>query len=542
MKSVVCNFLTYALILIVPVLSHSISLEEEEIKKAKKVEFENYKGSVKSISIRELINIGYTLAEMSSEEQKVDYNNYYILRVLPTNGLLGADVIFISKYSKVKHINAIRYIITGYLSKQFGYPTKQAFTLSVFVTYYNAFYRSNLDYFKSKYTKRLFYFTSKNIGISTKYYDWPGKTELVIPTRITLRGEKLNLGEVSKKDVIEEIRAREDDLGIKERKELVEIRKKELEEEKKKLEEKEEEIKLRQQNIDKKYEEISEKEEKIKLDQTLTEEQKQKQVKELEEEKKMLEEEKEKLEKEKKKIEDIKSELKSEEEDIKKEEEEIKEDEKRVLAKEEDLQKKAKELKEKEEKLKQKEEELAKLEEKTVSQKAGDKTIFASKMYYLKKQDFEPQAHYNNVMYLIDLSSMKTIKKSSFTNICGSKYYVYADGVVVIGYNRTHSQDHFLVLLDRENVEPKIIGKDNIFWRSFIEFKNDYLYAITITNRRYYLGKFNRNLERIAISDTEVHPDTFITFYDNKIFINDKDKNIIVLDESTMKKVNEIKQ
>ncbi len=183
---------------------------------------------------------------------------------------------------------------------------------------------------------------------------------------------------------------------------------------------------------------------------------------------------------------------------------------------------------------------MKKVEEKIKSEKAGEKNILGTKLYYLKKQDFEPMGHYNNHMYLIDLESQKIIKESSFTNICGFKYYVYSDGVVVIGFKEKHSYDHFLVLLDSETLEPRIIGKDNIFWRTFIEFKDDYLYAITIVNNNYYLGKFNRKLERIGISEVEVDKDTFISFYGDKIFINDKNKNIVVLD-SSLKKINEIR-
>lgn len=60
-------------------------------------------------------------------------------------------------------------------------------------------------------------------------------------------------------------------------------------------------------------------------------------------------------------------------------------------------------------------------------------------------------------------------------------------------------------------------------------------------NRKYYLGKFDRKLNRVGLSDIEVYPDTFVTFYKGKIFINDKDKNIVALDEETLKKVDQVK-
>ncbi len=63
-------------------------------------------------------------------------------------------------------------------------------------------YRGNIRYFGIKYSQEIFKFTSENIGISTKYYEWPGKTELVIPTKIVVGKEKPKLGEISDKNVI----------------------------------------------------------------------------------------------------------------------------------------------------------------------------------------------------------------------------------------------------------------------------------------------------------------------------------------------------
>lgn len=501
-------------------------IDEEEIKKVGKVEFENYRGIFESVGIDYLRTMGEYLAKISDVGRKKQYFLYEIVVVQPKEDLLGADVFFILKESRIKHINAIRHILAGYLTERYKYNPKEAFTLAVFITYYNAVYRGNVEYFRSKYVPELFSFTTKNIGISTKYYEWAGNTEIVIPTKIGLTKEKITLGEISKKEVIQEIKEKEEDFGVKERKEMIEIRKKELEEEKQKLTEKEEELQRKKEELQERKSEIEEVEKQLeqKLQETTNEKDREEikqQMEELSKEKEKIEKEEEKLKEEESKINQFRKEIEKEEKEIKEEEKEIKKDEEKVERK--------------------RESELVKEEEKERAKEPGDKTVFRGKMYYLKKQDFDPRGHYNNTMYLIDLSERKVVKESSFKKICGFKYYVYGDGVVVIGYKESHSQDHFLVLLDRENIEPKIIGKDNIFWRSFIEFKDDFLYAITIVNGRYYLGKFDRKLERVGISDTEVDPDTFLTFYEGQILINDRSKNIVILDEKTLKKIGEVK-
>lgn len=512
---------------------YSVEVAEEELRKVGKVVFENYSKPFKGVSTEYLYSVGLSLSEISIEDKVRSYGNYSIIRVLPKEGLYGADIIFISRNSKIRHINAIRYVISGYLSQKYGFSKKDAYTLAVLITYYNAIYRGNIQYFKSKYVQGIFSFTSKDIGISTKYYDWPGRTELVIPTREGVFGNKVKIGEIANENITEKLTTNEEVEKTKEK--ILEIRKKEVEKEKEEIKQKEKELQEKREEIGKKKEEIKKMEEEVGKNGD-----KQKLLK-IEEEKKQLEKEEKKITEEEKKVEKVKEEVSKEEEEIKKQEKEVK-NEKKVSTKSEDknLTEKEKELEEKEKELEKKEKELVKIEEKLKSKEAGDKTILGNKLYYLKKQEFEPYGHYNNRMYMIDLTSGEVIKESSFRDICGFKYYVFGDGVVVIGYKNSHKYDHFLVLLDPETVEPKIIGKDNIFWRSFVEFKDNFLYAITIINGKYYLGKFNRNLEKVGVSDIEVDPDSFITFYEGKIFINDKYKNIVVLDESNLKKISQI--
>lgn len=505
-----------------------VNVAEDEIKKSRRVVFENYKGGVKGVSVKELIDAGRSLASIMEDKTVKKYLQYSVVRVLPSEELFGADIIYISDQSKIKHINAIRFILAGYFSQKFGYKYGQAYTLAVFTTYYNAIHRGDLDYFSKKYVGDLFAFTTENIGISTKYYEWAGKTELIIPTKVSILGEKPNLGEIGKEDVIRELK-KQDDLGLDERKEMVDIRKKELEEERGEIEKKEKELQEKREELEKRKEEISRKEEELKAKEDVSKGE----ISKIEEEKRKISEEEKSLEAEEERLEKAKEEVKKEEEEIKKEEERIKKDEE-LLERKDDLAKKEEELKKKEEELKKKEEEVA-------SQEKGNRIIVGDKMYYLKKLGFRPEGHYDNRMFLIDINDMKIMKQSSFTNICGFKYYVYGEGVVVIGNTGSHSDKHFLVLLDVNTIDPLIVGKDDIFWRSFIEFNNDFLYAITIVNNKYYLGKFDKKLNRVGISDVEVHPDTFITFYKGKIFINDKDKNIIVLDEATLKKVDQVK-
>jgi len=191
-------------------------------------------------------------------------------------------------------------------------------------------------------------------------------------------------------------------------------------------------------------------------------------------------------------------------------------------------------------KLEAKEKQLDEREDK-LRTKEVDKSIYADKLFYLKIKEYLQDGHYNNEMIMIDPSLRKILFKSPELNICGSKYDIFSKGVVVITHKGSHSIGHRLTLLDRNTLEPIIYGNDNIFWRSFIIIKDDTIFAIVIDNGKFYLGKFDTNLVLISKSSEEVNENTFISFWNNYIYINSRDKTIMVLDNKTLQLIDSIK-
>ena len=170
-----------------------------------------------------------------------------------------------------------------------------------------------------------------------------------------------------------------------------------------------------------------------------------------------------------------------------------------------------------------------------------DENIFQDKFYYLKIKEYMNDGHYNNEMYIIDAISRKVLVKSPLERICGSRYDIFKEGVVVISFLSDHNSAHNLTLLDLETLEPKVTGVDNIFWRSFVEIKDDFIYAIIKEKENYYLGKFNKRMENVAKSKEKIDNSTFITFYKDYIYINgDKKKDILVLSNKDLTLIDKI--
>lgn len=537
----------------------ALEVDVDEIKKASKIEFENYRGSVsRNESQASIRNIGYQLGLFEENNELFRYHmKYSIIHAVDekTKDKYDADILSIDREAEVDHIRNIRYIMSGYLSKYYGYTKRQADSLAVFLTYYNAFYRGNIEYFNDKYKEVVMKHINKiNAGISTKYYEWPGNTKILIPLTKSSQKDKLKsleTFEISDSKIIEEMR-KSNDKKIDDRKEIVKLKEKELSEEKKIIEKEKKDVEAEKKEVEKQKdaivkenEEITKKEAEIKKEKedvkTIKDQkERQKKEEEIKKEEKKLEEKKAEVTKKEEAVRKEETKVVKKEETVKqkqqttdsktqtvqKEKEQIKKDETQPKSKEETLALKEKELKEREDELKR--------------QQRDDK-VYADKFYYLKTQDYMVGGHYNNEMYIIDAAGMKVSLKSPVDKICGYKYLVYNEGVVVITYKTTHESDHNLILLDLEKLEAKKTGTDNIFFRSFIEEYENHIFAIVKNGDDFYLGKFNKSLERVAISDDKIDFATFITFYKDYIYVNSLKKEIIVLHKNDLKNIGVVK-
>ncbi|MDW8306726.1 MAG: P83/100 family protein [Leptospiraceae bacterium] len=536
----------YGLFITVAINAQKV-VEEELRRKAQPIDFINYTGpSRQRDTVREVQEIGEVLAEPGRERRYL--NRYRVVRVYDPNQKqkLSADIFIIEPQARVDHIRNVRLILASYLRKRFGYSQADAQTLANFATYYNAVYRGDVGYVSQRYIEEVMrYVKEENLGLARSYKDWPGKTRMLIPLSET-GADPFTLAD---QKVIEELRKQEDK-GIGEREKMLALKekevekreqalskeKKELEAEKKKTTEKKEELAQKKQELEKKKEEVAKikdpEEKKKKEEEVKKEEQKLKkeeQALKAQEEKQAKKEEeiKQKEEKQEKRQEELKQEKEQLAQD--KKEQEMKKDPEKYR---EELERRNRELQEKEAALKKKEDELR------------QKTLFGGKIYYLRSKGYGPEGRRSNDLFIIDPQSRKILVRSPYEGIAGQKYDVFADGVVVIGTNAKSGFEataYRLVLLDKDNLQVKVQGDDNIFWRSFVEIRNDIIYAVVFEGNAYYLAKFDKNLKRLARSQEKLHEDTFVTFFEDVIYVNDAQKNIIVLKEADLSLVERIK-
>jgi hypothetical protein len=540
-----------------------LEVDVDEIR-TKPVKFINYQGTYeRPDAVNAIEGIGRSLSLGKEGDSRINfYLKYSIIHAVSKEEpeKLSADIFSINKEAKVGHIDMVRLITTSYLINKYGYTRQDAETLSLFLSYYNAIYRGNINYFSGKYKNIVLkYINAQNAGISTKYFEWAGATRMLIPLTEEAQKGKLDAirtDVISDQKTIKEVSR--DDRNIPKRKDMTDIKERIIEKDKKEIETRKEnlgketqKITEEKQPVEKNKQEIIKKEEDLKKEKdeakkiTDPEKQKEKQ-KEIEQKEKQMEAEKQEA---KKKEED----LARKEEAVKKEQKAIAEQEKKIAGRETDLKKEKKDIERDEikrditkepekarEKLEAKAEELDKREDQLRSMEP-DKSIYANKLYYLKIREYLEGGHYNNEMYMIDAATRKILFKSPEEYICGSRYDVFSGGVVVITHRGSHTMGHRLTILDRESLAATQQGEDNIFWRSFIEIRDGFIYVITYDQGKHFLGRFDSNLKLVAKSKEEINEDTFISFYENFIYINRIDKTIMVLNKNDLEFVDVVK-
>jgi hypothetical protein len=592
------KIIVFSLLVVTPLLYAQVDSKELQSIGEREIIFENYTGNYDyKESVSSIEGIGKRLSDgLNNDSAKKEYhylNKYSVYHCISENEAdkFNADVISIDDGARVEHIRNVRLIISSYLVNQYRYSKKDAATLAYFITIYNAVYRQDLPYFQNNFKPIVLdYITAENAGLSLKFSEWPGKSRIVIPlSKNPQKGKAgaLNTSELSNKDVIDAAKAENDDMSIKERKDLVKIKEKEVKEleseikkdksavekekaknanDEKKLSQNKQTIKDRELWIQAEEKDIAKR--KAEIAKMPDGPEKEKALKELAEREKALNEEKDAVEKEKEKLaeeekalEAQKAETSAKEKDIaekeeeaenKKEEisddeEEIEDDEFQKIVDEnpdeaakQKLEEEAQRLKEEkeaaEEEIQKQKEELAKQEE-ALRKNMPDPRILAGKFYYLKVKDYMDNGHYNNQLSVIDGANRKILKTSTFSNICGKNYYVFKEGVLVIGHQSKEDTSHYLALLDTETLDLKKMGTVNIFQRTQMEIKDDFIYVVMKGDDAYYLAKFDLNLELQAKSEVAVFNDTFMSFYEGFIYLNDSDKNILILDKETLKQL-----
>jgi len=240
------GFLVFvALFLPLAATAQDVAETEIETVQAAAIEFINYEGPHEVIeTVGEIRGIGRPLgaAVARGVTRTGEVGRYMVIHAVDPAVKTGfdADIIVLGEGARVDHIRNLRRIVAGYLESAYGYSAKDADTLSVFITIYNAVYRGRIDYFGGKYKPVVMAeLTPEHAGLSVRWDEWAGRSRIVIP--LTSRAGAGVLGSIdttsiTDKPTIESLKDESPTAGVEERRDVVDLKERGQEEEKAALE------------------------------------------------------------------------------------------------------------------------------------------------------------------------------------------------------------------------------------------------------------------------------------------------------------------
>lgn len=517
--------------------------ELESAPDAESIVFINYTGPHSKIdslmSIKGIgSNMGKNVAASTEKFTKAGAGRYSVIHAVNPEEKdgLDADIILIGSDAEVDHINNLRHIIAAYLSSAYGYTEKDAETIAVFVTVYNAVYRGKLDAFNSRYKKIVSdNLSAEKCGLSVNYKDWPGKSQIVIPLFDVSNGglSTIDTSVISDTQVVKHMQD-DDDKNIESRKDMVDLKEREAEQaaekaqtaqknavqEQKKLSEE----KAKTEEAKKEAEESKVKAEEAEMQAAEAEQKAKENPKDKEAQKEAAES--------REKADEAKAEAEEKQEAL--EEQEKAEEQQKVSA---------------EEAKKEAAEQQAAADKKTSEAQEERKTIASDQQQIIKEEIKNAAASSAYAIQLVDEANLLSalvkvntedgsiIKSSPVRFIRNRTVWQAGTNFVAIAGENSGNGAVKLVLLSPDTMEITKESDETIAEKSVLVQDGSEYYCIIQEGSDCYLGKFDAELNRKLKSDSTVKSATPVTVTGKNIIVSDANGKVLVLEKATLRKV-----
>ncbi len=492
----------------------ALEVDEPELRVtgSETVEFINYVGPHKVIdSLAAIKAIGSDMGKTIVPEKAStvgNKNKYYVVHAVDASetGKLDADILFIGPDATVDHIVNLRRIISAYLSSAYGYSEKDADTLAVFVTVYNAVYRGKYDVYESKYKNAVMKnLSAANCGLSVNYKDWPGKSEIVIPLYDVSGGlSTVDTSVISDSNVVSSMKE-DDDKNVESRKDMVDLKERESEQASDKAQSAQKKAAEEQKNLNESKKEAQQAQKKAdeakkEAEKNPTAENQQK----TQEAQKQADEKKEEVKEQEKKTEEAKQEAKEQQELADKKQTEAQSERKEIAKDQQEVQ--------------EKEAAEAKMPSEYGIMLSDEKALLSRLVRF-------------------NTETGEIIKKSPVTQIRNRTIYALENEFIAVAGEDEGNAAIKLVTIDQVNMEitsesNETLAPDSVLMRDGNDF-----YCVISDGDNWKVGKFDSNLVLKLKSDVNVKSSTPITITDSGVVVTDSQGRLRLLNKADLKSI-----
>lgn len=518
-------------------------IDEDEIRSTanQTIVFESYNGPHTTVdSLEQIRAIGSGLASGLDREKassRGDQGRYYVIHAVDAaeTEKLDADILILGKNVAVDHIRNLRHIIASYISSAYSYEYRDAYTLATFATVYNAVYRGNIEYFNGKYKNVVLKnLESDKVGLSRSYREWPGATQIVIPLADVNGGlSSVDTSVISDKKVIESMQE-EDDKGIDDRKDMVDIKEREAEEASQKSQEaqkeaakEEEKLKEEKETLEQKKEEAAKKEQEAKEAKDKADEAAKNAAANPDDKKAQKD-----AQDAKKDAEQAQKDAEQAQKDVESQEKTVEDQQEKVDNAKETAEKEQEKADKKQTEAQNERNQIAKDQKDVVTQETEED---AASLYALKLVD--NQNLYSAIVKL-NKTTGEELRTSPVTVIRNRTAYRDGNNFIAVAGESRQNGAVKLVQIDKDSLEIVADSKEVIADNSVLVQKGADYFCVVNDNGKYFVGKFNADLECTVKSPVEVNPATPIFISPEGFFVTDTSGKVVILNESDLKKKN----
>jgi hypothetical protein len=508
-----------AVFILVSTFAFGIDVDEEELQElgTRDIDFINYTGPYETIdSIDEILGIGRSLGE--SVEPGAGYTDftfngkYRVVHAVDpeTEDGLDADIVMPLSTSRIDHIDNLRRILSGFLQTAYGYDPSDADLLARWASIYNAVVRGDMPFFEERYKPIVIdNLTPQTAGLSRRYDEWPGMSRIVIPLAAGAAPGVLGSvepGELGDERVVEELRS-EEDRGVEERQDMVDLTERVIDEREEAVEEEEEEIAREEQRI-------AEEEDAVAAEREAIEEERE-QVDDLPEDERTaaeqeLAEREEAADERQAQTDADRADLEDRRADAAEDRQEIADLTDQVRAERELISRDTRAL----------------LDEREISEEVRGLQGDLSPVYFLQVRE-ETGVILGRLVQINPVTGL-LLNRSSEDRIVSRGYTFYAGHLLVVVAVDDAGR---LARFDVTSLEETTRGEAEIFLASSMQVYGDpeRAYAVMRDGGSWFLGRFDEELALIDRSVISVNPYTTLAFGGNKVWVQTQDDRVVSL-------------
>jgi hypothetical protein len=491
------------------------------------VSFINYEGPHARIETRTQIrDIGYNLGQAvrGGNSSPGARGRYFVIHVTGPGeeSRLDADIFGLGYDAGVDHIRNLRLIIQGYLEGAYGYQERDAALLAEYVTIYNAVYRGNWEYIGSRYKGPVIRELDQDrAGLSIRFDEWPGRTLMLIPlgTGIFNSLSAVDTTVVADRQVVEELR-REDDRGIDQRRDMVDLKEREADEAEQRAQEQRREADQEQRQVD---------QERRQLDQERQAAREPEPDREAPGQGEREPAGQGQTEQEQTGRGAAGAGQESREADLARREEDLDRRQEAIDEQREEARRNEDFAEQKREEAREEREEIARDQQALINQEprrsAGQGLVGA----VIEGQN----SSLGRIVRIVPETGEELGRSTVNTVNTRTIYQLGGRLFAVAGENRGGGAIR-LIEVDTETLEMKAQGNDDIHPQSLLWLNGTDLYAITVAEGIPYLGRFDTSLNRQARSAAAVHPFATVFFQEGRLLTQRQDGSALILNPQSL--------